>query len=181
MTCMRTPRCVTQFWFFRKMVNGWLCVIQREVGLESKGKFDSNIPANWIVCNSTLSGDKGQNNQIQRAHDTGALNKCYWVHKLQTIYTEFRIKKCTKHIFKVTRTIMFWNRLRWVKKRRKMSNSLKKWGICSITHFWLVSWAIFSRSLIPSEQPELIPHSRSFVPSNSLTLLRRNEWDFLFF
>ena len=49
--------------------------------------------------------------------------------------------------------------------------------------FWLETWAICSRSLIPSERPEQIACGRSFVLSNlsdSLTSLRRNEQIFCF-
>ena len=66
-----------------------------------------------------------------------------------------------------------------------MSNSPKKWAICSFAHFWWATWAIRSRKLIPSEQPERICHGCSFSLSDlsdSLTSsLRRNEQIFFFF
>ena len=39
----------------------------------------------------------------------------------------------------------------------------KKWAIHSFTHFWWVTWAICSQSLIFSEGPEWIAHGRSFL------------------
>ena len=56
-----------------------------------------------------------------------------------------------------------------------MSDLLKKWAIRSFAHFWWETWALRSRLLIPTEQPEQIVHRRSFDLSDSLTVLRRNE------
>ena len=74
--------------------------------------------------------------------------------------------------------------------RSFFAKKVSKWAICSKSEwfahlliFWLETWAICSRSLIPSERPEQIACGRSFVLSNlsdSLTSLRRNEQIFCF-
>ena len=42
----------------------------------------------------------------------------------------------------------------------------KKWAIHSLAHFWWVTWAIRSSSLISSECPEQIAHGYSFLVSD---------------
>ena len=57
----------------------------------------------------------------------------------------------------------------------------KKWVIHSFAHFWWVTWAIHSWSLISSERTEQITHGCSFLVSNlsdtltSLIWFERNE------
>ena len=55
----------------------------------------------------------------------------------------------------------------------------KKQAIRSFAHFWWVTWAIRSLSLIFGERPERIAHGRSFLVSDlsdSLTSLIFGEW-----
>ena len=49
--------------------------------------------------------------------------------------------------------IKFWSEsLVFCQKSEQMSYSLKKWAISSFAHFWWATWAILSRSIIPSER-----------------------------
>ena len=98
------------------------------------------------------------------------------------------IQSTVKHHSSIIRVgnflIEFWSKsLTFCQKSEQISNSLKKWVICSFALFWWATWAIRSQLLIPSEQPEQIAHGWSFVLSdlsNLLTSLRRNERIFCF-